>query len=325
MHKIAPIAIFTLFFFACQPAGQSESRNEVPTSEPEVIKDPNKIYNLMGEELSPLEISDEAREVSEINLGLAKANFDAKPDSLESIIWYGRRLAYLGKYLEAIGVFTEGLRIYPDSYHLYRHRGHRFITTRQLANAIEDFELAAYYSLNLANQIEPDGIPNRLNKPLSNDKFNIWYHFGLSYYLSGRFDKALSAYKKCMDFSDNDDLLVATSYWQYLTYMKLGNKELALEVLESISSDMKLIENDSYYELLKLYQSNNNVEKLLEKATNEGQIDPTMGYGLASYYQHSGNLDKANELFLLILESPNWNSFGYIAAEAELKTIFPVP
>ena len=78
-------------------------------------------------------------------------------------------------------------------------------------------------------------------------------------------------------------------------------------------------------ELLKLYRSNYDADNLLKKATNEGQIDPTIGYGLASYYQHSGNLDKANELFLLILESPNWNSFGYIAAEAELKTIFPVP
>lgn len=323
MQKITLLLSLIVFVFSCQPTSQTETRR---VSVVEEEKDSTKVYNLMNEELPEKALTDNQRSLYETNLNKAKETLDANPDSLDAIIWYGRRLAYLGNYLEAIKVYSEALRIYPGSYRLYRHRGHRYITTRQLSKAIKDFELAAYYSLNEENQIEPDGLPNKLNQPLSNDKFNIWYHFGLANYLSGRYDKALSSYSKCQEFSDNDDLKVATTYWQYLTYMKLGNKDLAQELTESISSNLKLIENDAYLDLLLLFKGEKESDNLVKKATNkDGSVNPTLAYGIAANYQHEGKQDKANELFLKIIESPNWDAFGYIAAEAELKTIFPVP
>ena len=142
----------------------------------------------------------------------------------------------------------------------------------------------------------------------------------------GRYDKALSAYVKCQDYSENNDLKVATTYWQYLTYRKLGNKELAAELIEPIESNMPIIENDAYLDLILLFKDQLTTEDLLVKASNkDGSINPTLAYGIASNYQHEGNLEKANELFLRIMDSPQWDAFGYIAAEAELKTIFPVP
>ena len=315
--------IIVVLTFSCQPADQSNSR---PVAVAEEAKDPTKVYNLMNEVLPEKFLTAEQRTRHEANLADAKNAFDTKPDSLEAIIWYGRRLAYLGRYLEAIQVYSNGLRLYPDSYHLLRHRGHRYISTRQLSKAIKDYELAAYYSLNVENQIEPDGLPNRLNQPLGNDKFNIWYHFGLAYYLSGRYDKALSSYTRCQEFSDNNDLKVATTYWQYLTYMKLGNKELAAQLIEPITSTMEIIENDPYKDLILLFKGEVSPDELMKVAANaDGTINPTMAYGIASNYQHEGKIDKANELFLRIVESPQWDAFGYIAAEAELKTIFPVP
>ena len=323
MKRITPVLLVVFFLISCQPQDQSSARY-IPI--PEEVKDPSKIYNLMDEELPEKSLTEKQRSLYESNLATAKEVFEAKTDSLESIIWYGRRLAYLGRFLESIQVYSDGLRLFPDSYRLYRHRGHRYISTRQLAKAIKDYELAAYYSLHAENQIEPDGLPNRLNQPLGNDKFNIWYHFGLAYYLSGRYDKALSAYTKCQDFSDNNDLKVATRYWQFLTYMKLGNRELALKLTESIDASMKIIENDPYKDLLLLFKGEQNPDVLLKKATNaDGTLNPTLAYGIASHYQHTGQLNKANELFLRIVDSPQWDAFGYIAAEAELKTIFPVP
>lgn len=317
------LLLISVLIFSCQPSSQTESR---VIQIPEEAKDPTKIYNLMNEELPEKLLTEKQVLRYESNLAKAKAAYDAKPDSLDAILWYGRRLAYLGRYLEAIRVFSDGLRLYPDSYHLLRHRGHQFITTRQLSKAIKDFELAAYYSLNVENQIEPDGLPNKLNQPLGNDKFNIWYHFGLAYYLSGRYDKALSAYRKCQEFSNNNDLKVATTYWQYLTYMKLGNRELAVKLAKPVTGKMEIIENDPYRDLLLLFKGELAVDRLLKEATNEdGTLNPTIVYGIASHYQHNGSLDKANELFLRIVESPQWHTFGYIAAEAELKTIFPVP
>ncbi len=324
MKKIHLIIIATLLF-QCQSSGDSSNRI---SNEPGAIaeKDPTKIYNFMGEELPSKQLTESAKQKLEANLLEAKANLDANPDSLELIIWHGRRLAYLGRYLEAINVYTAGLEKFPTSYKLRRHRGHRYISTRQLDRAIEDFEMAAYYSVGAPNAIEPDGIPNKLNTPLGNDKFNIWYHYGLAHYLNGRYDKAISAYKKCMEFSDNNDLLTATTYWLYMTYKKIGNMDLAEPLLEPINASMIIVENDPYLDLLLLFKGEKSADELMNKAFPEdGNIDPTMGYGIGNWYQQQGDIEKANEVFLRVLESPSWDAFGYIASEAELTAAFPVP
>lgn len=316
--------IVVLIFIACQPQQQNENSAQVEVKE--VVKDPNKIYNFMNQELPPKQLSQETSLLFNQNLEEARIRLEADPDSLDLIIWFGRRTAYLGKYLEAINVYSDGLVKYPNSYRLRRHRGHRYITTRQLDKALKDYEMAAYYSVNVENNIEPDGLPNKLNQPLGNDKFNIWYHFGLAHYLNGRFDKALSSYNRCMEYSDNDDLLVATTYWKYLTLNKLGNVELANQLLEETDLEMEIIENDAYLKLLKLYKKEIDPEALTIEATSEsGELDPTIGYGIGSFYQHQSRFAKANQTFLNVLESPSWDAFGFIASEAELKTIFPVP
>jgi tetratricopeptide (TPR) repeat protein len=75
----------------------------------------------------------------------AKAAFEAaqREPSAEAIIWLGRRTAYLGKFRESIEVYSGGLRLYPDDPRIYRHRGHRYVTVRQLDLAIADLQKAA--------------------------------------------------------------------------------------------------------------------------------------------------------------------------------------
>ena len=304
MHKIILLLSFGILL-ACQPSRQAQ---EVPSEAP---KEPGKIYNFMGEVLLPKEMDPAVADKYEKNLSDALANYQTHPDSLDLIIWYGRRLAYTGKYLEAIQVYADGMKLFPDSYRLRRHRGHRFISTRQLDRAVDDFEEAASLSEEAENQVEPDGIPNRLNQPLSNDKFNIWYHLGLAYYLNGRFDKALSSYIQCQEYSDNNDLKVATTYWQYLTYQKLGNSELADALISGFNTGIVLIENKAYLDLLKLYKGENDAEKLLEEASNEnGLLNPTLAYGIGNYYQHKNEFDRANGIFLRVLETSSFNIIG---------------
>lgn len=311
--------------FACQPTADTNNRNYLPTStSSQKAKDPTKVYSLMGYELSKKPLPASTFDKRQQNLAEAKMQMENAPDSLALIIWYGRRLGYVGEYLKAIEVYSDALELFPESYELYRHRGHRHITTRQIEQAIKDFEKAAIHSLNSKNKVEPDGIPNAINTPLSNDKFNIWYHYGLALYLNGRYDKAVSAYKKCLSYSDNDDLQVATSYWLYLTYRKLGNAELGKEVLKNAPSNAKLIENQRLYDLIHLFEGKKSVDSLLKKAENKnGQVDPTYAYGIGCWYQHKGDKEKANELFNRALDHPDWDAFGYIASEAEFTAIFP--
>src|SRR5678809_284956 len=65
-------------------------------------------------------LTDSLKKVFETNLRSAEKKY--KTDSLndDHIIWYGRRLAYLGYYKEAIAIYTKGIK--PVSYtHLRAH------------------------------------------------------------------------------------------------------------------------------------------------------------------------------------------------------------
>jgi tetratricopeptide (TPR) repeat protein len=85
-------------------------------------------------------LTDSLKKVFEANLRSAEKKY--KNDSLndDNIIWYGRRLAYLGYYKEAIAVYTKGINLHPNNARFYRHRAHRYITLRCYDNAIADLK-----------------------------------------------------------------------------------------------------------------------------------------------------------------------------------------
>ena len=280
------------------------------------------ITSLLGKELIkptlPLAIINKRKE----HLEIAKANYLQKPDSLSSYIWFGRRLAYLYEYDSAIEIFTEGITKFPNSYQLYRHRGHRYITTRQFDNAITDLTQAAFFARNIPIQLEQDGLPNKKNIPRTTVQFNIWYHLGLVYYLKGNYDKAISAYKKCLNISDNDDMLVAATDWLYMTYRKIGNIESAQALLSGIKAKMDIIENKSYHNRLLMYQGKLEPNDLFDLNGKKSDIHLiTQGYGVGNWYYYNGKINEAIQIFDALVESESWHAFGYLAAEVELVNI----
>src|SRR5690606_8383587 len=88
--------------------------------------------SLLGQPLFAPAIDGDARRRMEAQLAEARAAYERQPNDADAIIWLGRRLAYLGYYRDAIEVFSEGIAKHPDDARFYRHRGHRFITTRQV-------------------------------------------------------------------------------------------------------------------------------------------------------------------------------------------------
>jgi hypothetical protein len=69
-----------------------------------------------------------------------------------------------------------------------------------------------------------------------------------------------------------------------------------------------------YKGLLKPESLLNETLKLQDSAGSHSVL-----YGLANWYFHNGQRDKAFELWQRITASDQWTSFGYIAAEADLK------
>lgn len=242
----------------------------------------------------------------------------ANQNTAETIIWKGRRQAYLWRYQEAIDTFSKGIERYPDNPRFYRHRGHRYISTRQLAKAQADFEKAASLIKGQPDEIEPDGAPNPSGKPRSTLHFNIWYHLGLSYYLQGNYQKAYDAYVECMNVSNNDDSVAATSDWMWMTLMRLNRKADAAKVLERITPKMDILENGSYHRRLLMYKGLEKPDALLDTATADTTTIATQGYGVGNYFFVMGDTARAKEVFEKVTSGGGWNAFGYIAAEADL-------
>ncbi len=257
------------------------------------------------------------------NLFLAQKNF-ARDSSEENFIWLGRRTAYLTRYSEAIEIFSKGIVKYPNSVKLYRHRGHRYISQRKFDSAISDFEKAVELMNGVALEIEPDGQPNKLNTPLSNTQFNVWYHLGLAHYLKGDFVKAEDAYKQCMQVSDNNDLFIATADWLYMTFRRQNKTAEAEELLNSVQENMPIVENDSYYQRLMLYKGNIEVTDVLNPDPEAEDMDlalATQGYGVGNWYLYQKDTTKAREIFEKVVSGKHFSAFGFIAAEADLARL----
>jgi len=242
-------------------------------------------------------------------------------DLLQAVIWVGRRTAYLGRYREAVSIYGEGLRQFPDNPKLLRHRGHRYITLRELDLAISDLAAAASAIRGKPDEIEPDGLPNAKNIPLSTLNSNVAYHLGLAYYLKGEFASAERSYREGLKYSKNDDMLCATSHWLYMALRRQGKKAEAEELLRPIHDEMEIIENRAYHDLLMLYKGQRDAQELERRAfaAEDGVELATLGYGVANWHFYNARTRQAFEGWRHVTAGEQWAAFGHIAAEADLS------
>lgn len=250
------------------------------------------------------------------DLAKAKADYQKDSDAIDNIVWYGRRTAYPGFYRDAIDIYSRGIDRFPNEAELYRHRGHRYITVREFDKAIADLERAAALIKDTEDEIEPDGMPNAQNIPLTTLHSNIWYHLGLAYYLKQDWEKALIAFTNCRDLNLNDDNLVSSTHWIYMILRRMGKDEAAQASLSSIHADMTIIENASYWKLCRFYKGELQEEELIDPDDSFSAND-AIRYGVANWHLYNGHTDIAREQLQAIVEADGWNSFGHIAAEVD--------
>jgi len=277
-------------------------------------------FSSFGEPLSRQPLRPEVLKQQESLYEEALGEWEARPDDADAIIWLGRRTAYLGRLRDACAIFSMGIERHPTDPRMLRHRGHRFISLRLFDQAIDDLERAAELVEGQPDEVEPDGLPNERNIPVSSLQFNIWYHLALAYYLVGDYESALECYKECMKVSDIPDKLVATTHWMYMTLRLLGREEEAEDLLVPIKEDMDIIENQFYHRCLLMYKGLVEPGILMDEARAMGPLAvATVGYGVGNWYKYNGSEETATEIFNEILDTGGWAGFGYIAAEADLR------
>lgn len=272
--------------------------------------------SLTGQPLMAAELPEAVRSGHLTRLEEARRMVYATPGHADALIWFGRRTAYLGRYRDAIAIFSAGIGLHPTDARMYRHRGHRWLSVREFDLAIADFDRAVELVRGKPDEVEPDGLPNARGIPTSTLQSNIWYHLALAHYVKGDFARALPVWQEDVRKSTNPDMLVASSYWLYMTLRRLGRDAEAARVLEPITAEMDIIENTAYHRLLLL---NKGLLTEADFATSGDALqDASAGYGLGNWHFYNGRVERAREVWRRVLAGGNWASFGYIAAEAEM-------
>jgi len=261
------------------------------------------------EVVSPLGVKHYAQPDDKGEITKAREKLAPDPSNVESIIALGRAQANAWRYNDAIETYTQGVKVAPANALLYRHRGHRYISTRQFDKAVADLQRAS---------------------ELKGDDFDIWYHLGLAHYLKGEFTKASVAYERCYAVAEKnrteaetnkegrDDSFIAISDWLYMTYRRIKKNAEAVRMLEKITPQMQVKENRSYYDRLLFYKGLKKEEELVNVENATDLEIATVGYGIGNWHLYNGNQAKAEEYFRRIVSGKYWPAFGFIAAEAEL-------
>ena len=301
------------------------SKTPAPTTTPApaaaLIPPGVEAISLLGDTLrSPFPLAAETKARYERQLAEARAAFDRAPANVDSIIWLGRRLGYLGYMREAIAVYTGGVDQHPSNPWVYRHRGHRYISVREFGRAVADLERAARLVEGKPDEVEPDGQPNASNTPIGTLHSNIYYHLALAHYLLGHFEAAIPIQRRELEAARNDDRRVSIAHWLYMSLRRLNRNDEAAQVLAPITARMNVIENGTYHQLLLMYKGELPPDSLL-KTSPDGAMsvtDATAAYGVGNWHLYNGRRDEAERIFRRIVDGGQWGAFGYIAAEAEL-------
>jgi tetratricopeptide (TPR) repeat protein len=304
MRRLLPL----LYVVACIATAGPAALPESPAS---------GVTSLLGRPLAPMALEPDAKARMEAQLAAARAAWESNRGDADALIWLGRRTAYLGRYREAIEIFSDGITRHPADARMLRHRGHRYLTVREVDRAVADFEKAAALMADEPDEVEPDGLPNARNVPTGTLHSNVWYHLALGYYLRGDFDRAAATWAKARDAVANADNLVATSHWLYLSLRRAGRPAEAQAILGRITPELDVIENGEYHQLLLMYKGERTPAAVLASAGEDAGASAAR-YGVSAWHLVNGRRAEAGALWNEILAGPDWPAFGYLAAEAEV-------
>jgi tetratricopeptide (TPR) repeat protein len=222
----------------------------------------------------------------------------ADPDDVERILQLGLAQSGIRRFREAIATFTRGLEIDPGNAVLYRWRGHRYLSIRELDSARADLERGL---------------------ALDSTLYGCWYHLGIVKYVTGDFDGAAEAFARARPLAPDPGEYAGSIDWGWMSLSRAGRTEEASGWL-GLAGDSLPAEN-AYARRLKLYRGLVRPEELLTPADSEDVQVATLNYGLGNWYLLQGDTAQARAAFERSVRAGGWPAFGFIASEAELRRL----
>jgi hypothetical protein len=106
-----------------------------------------------------------------------------------------------------------------------------------------------------------------------------------------------------------------------MTLRRLEREREASNALAAIKPELEVIENADYLKLIRLYQGQIQPSDLMKEISGNTSTlsNASVGYGLGNWYLYNRQNPEAQKIFRQITSGNQWASFGFIAAEAELR------
>ena len=189
------------------------------------------------------------------------------------------------------------MAIEPENAMLYRWRGHRYLSVRELDLAMKD--LTRGYGLDSLN-------------------YGVLYHLGIVRFARGDFNAAVDAFRRSIQRPPNAGELAGSTDWLWMSLMRAGRAVEAQAMLARRPDSLPV--NNAYTTRLKLYRGELTPEQVFTPADTAGVQVATLSYGLGNWYLVRGDTASARKWFeRAVSASAGWAGFGFIVSEIELK------
>jgi tetratricopeptide (TPR) repeat protein len=228
----------------------------------------------------------------------AAAALAADPRNAARYIDLGVAQSAVRQFREAIRTFTRGLAIAPNDAMLYRWRGHRYLSVRELDLALAD--LTRGFALDSAN-------------------YGILYHLGVTQYALGDFGGAADAFARAQRRAPNAGELAGATDWLWMALSRAGRGAEARAMLDRRPDSLPV--NNAYAQRLRLYRGLIPPDSVFSAADTADVQVATLSYGLGDWFLVRGDTTRSREWFERAIRSGGWPAFGFIVAERELRRL----
>jgi tetratricopeptide (TPR) repeat protein len=229
----------------------------------------------------------------------AQSALAADPQNVDSLIQLGLAQSGIREYHEAIATFTRAIAIAPQNPILYRWRGHRYLSIRELDSARADLDRGL---------------------ALDSTVYGCWYHLGIVKYVTGDFDGAADAFAHALPLAPDSSERAGSIDWSWMSLSRAGRAAEAQAVLDQHPDSLP--EGYGYTQRIRLYRREISPDEVLTPADTDGVQIATLSYGLGNWYLVRGDTARAREWFeRSVRQSDGWPAFGFIASEVELRRL----
>jgi tetratricopeptide (TPR) repeat protein len=228
----------------------------------------------------------------------AESALAANPRDVDRLIALGLAQSGIRRYREAIATFTRGIEIAPGNAVLYRWRGHRYLSVRELDRARADLERGLTIDANC---------------------YGCLYHLGIVRYVTGDFAGAAEAFRRALPLAPEPGEYAGSNDWLWMSLSRAGRGAEAQGVLDRITDSLPA--GNAYTQRLALYRGRVRPEQAFTPADTADIQVATLSYGVGNWYLLRGDTAHAREYFERSVRSSGWPAFGFIASEAELRNL----